>query len=240
MTFSIRNTADFHERCSLQCQWTRELRSFLLKKLLRTSSFLRILEVGCGSGAVYEALCEEFSGSFSYIGVDISPDELTYFSLHHPKVPILRGNGELLPFSSGSFDFVFCQYVLLWSENPQWLLREMKRVTRRGGICAAMAEPDYTQIVAAGGNLPQLIQAQRKKLCGQGARSDAGGRLLEWFADVGFNGFSVRMYDRNVLKGRALRSEAEWLAKDCGFSRSLSLPECAVLSVPTFFAYAIV
>lgn len=47
-----------------------------------------------------------------------------------------------LPFADGEFDIVFCHQVLHHVQDPVAILKEMARVTRKGGIVAAR-EVDY-------------------------------------------------------------------------------------------------
>ena len=46
-----------------------------------------------------------------------------------------------LPYEDGSFDMVYCSFLLLWVKDPLEVLKEMKRVSRGSVVC--LAEPDY-------------------------------------------------------------------------------------------------
>lgn len=50
----------------------------------------RILEVGCGTGRVYEAL-RDLDPQPSYVGIDYSRSALKYFSDHHPEAETIEG-----------------------------------------------------------------------------------------------------------------------------------------------------
>ena len=50
------------------------------------------------------------------------------------------GDARALPFADGVFDRAFCHWVLLHVSPPEGIVREMRRVVRRGGrvICVEM------------------------------------------------------------------------------------------------------
>jgi SAM-dependent methyltransferase len=54
---------------------------------------------------------------------------------------VIRGEAEEIPFDDDSFDVVHCSFLLLWTNDPSQVVREMRRVSRRWVLC--LAEPDY-------------------------------------------------------------------------------------------------
>jgi SAM-dependent methyltransferase len=81
---------------------------------------LRILDVGCGVKPYYPF----FAGiASSYVGVDV---------VENP-VAELRGPVENLPVDDASFDVVLCTQVLEHADDPVQAVRELRRVTARGG-----------------------------------------------------------------------------------------------------------
>ena len=50
-----------------------------------------------------------------------------------PDIPWVHGDSAALPFASGSFDFVSCQYAFHHFSDKTGMLREAFRVLRRGG-----------------------------------------------------------------------------------------------------------
>jgi SAM-dependent methyltransferase len=55
----------------------------------------------------------------------------------HPGVDVRQASAEALPFASGEFDAALAQLVVHFMRDPVGGLREMARVTRRGGVIAA-------------------------------------------------------------------------------------------------------
>lgn len=106
----------------------------------------RLLDVGCGSGAVTLDLLEACPGTV--VGVDASEDMLetarVYLAQPHGRrVRLVEADGRRLPFSDGSFDAVVCNLFLMWAGDPWAAVREMARVVRPGGVVLATLEPDF-------------------------------------------------------------------------------------------------
>lgn len=101
----------------------------------------RILDVGCGSGAVTLDLLEQGTADVVAIDADAAMARKTKARAAPSKV--LQADGRRLPFADGSFDAAVCNLVLLWTPEPAALVAEMARVVRPGGTVVASMEPDY-------------------------------------------------------------------------------------------------
>lgn len=171
---------NWHVRFLQQAGWTRELREYAFDKVgLRRAG--RILEVGCGTGA----LLAELPTQCSVHGLDLEPARLTEARIHAPAASLTRGDAQALPYPAESFDIAFCHFLLMWVKNPAGVLREMKRVTRRNGYLLALAEPDYSRRVDLPKELAVLGRWQAESLRRQGADPDLGRRLAGLFAEAG-------------------------------------------------------
>jgi SAM-dependent methyltransferase len=167
---------NWHTRYIQQAKWTRDLRDYLFKKAgLENAS--RVLEVGCGTGAILS----ELPPSLSLHGLDIDPAALAQCRVHAPAASLTLGNALQLPYSDTIFDIVYCHFLLLWVSNPLQTLLEMKRVARPGGNILAFAEPDYTARVDKPDELAQLGRWQTESLRRQGADPGLGARLAGLF-----------------------------------------------------------
>lgn len=89
---------------------------------------LKILDVGCGTGANLEML-SEFGES---AGVDISGDALS-FCRERGLENVKQGAAEALPFDDGSFDLVTGLDVVEHLDDDLGGLKEMRRVLRPDG-----------------------------------------------------------------------------------------------------------
>jgi ubiquinone/menaquinone biosynthesis C-methylase UbiE len=94
----------------------------------------RVLDVGCGTGALLERLATTHAPS-RLAGVDPVSEMLAIAKERLPAAVDLRqGWAEKLPFDSESFDVVMSCNTLHYFRRPIEALREMARVLRPGGL----------------------------------------------------------------------------------------------------------
>jgi SAM-dependent methyltransferase len=96
----------------------------------------RVLDVGCGPGALTGELVERL-GAGAVAAVDPSEPFVAAARERHPGVDVRQASAEQLPFADGAFDAALAQLVVHFMSDPVAGLREMARVTRRGGVVAA-------------------------------------------------------------------------------------------------------
>jgi SAM-dependent methyltransferase len=193
---------DWHSRFLQQAAWTRDLRAYLFKRA-GLSTAHRILEVGCGTGAILTDLATPAA----IHGLDLDPGRLREVRLHAPSAAPVCGNALALPYPAGVFDITFCHFLLLWVSDPLQALREMKRVTRPGGAVLALAEPDYDSRVDKPELLAPLGRWQVEALRRQGADPGLGSRLALLFRQAG-----IRPVETGPLHsaGGYLQTPAQW------------------------------
>jgi SAM-dependent methyltransferase len=171
---------NWHKRYAQQADWTRELRSYIFEKTdFRHAQ--RVLEVGCGTGAV---ISEVQQGPAIY-GLDIDHQALVECGQHAPQAMRVQGDALTLPYPDRSFDIVYSHFLLLWVGHPLQALHEMKRVTRQGGYVIAFAEPDYVHRIDRPGELVPLGTWQTDSLRRQGADPGLGSKLAGLFHEAG-------------------------------------------------------
>ncbi|MFH1908704.1 MAG: class I SAM-dependent methyltransferase [Chloroflexota bacterium] len=173
---------DWHARFLQQANWTRQLRNYIFDEI-DLSRARRILEVGCGTGALLTDLPTLERAAVH--GLDLEPARLAEARIHAPAASLTNGDAHSLPYPAGSFDIAFCHFLLMWVKNPAGVLREMKRVTRRNGYLLALAEPDYSRRVDLPKELAVLGRWQAESLRRQGADPHLGRRLAGLFAEAG-------------------------------------------------------
>jgi SAM-dependent methyltransferase len=149
----------------------------------------RLLEVGCGVGAVLAVLGQEYPG-VELFGVDIEQKQLDFARGHLERVGVdatLRQADALaLPFEDGSFDHVWMMWLLEHLADPPAALREARRVLVPGGRITAI-EVDYSTCRAEP-STPALESLFRAMVQGMAASgwSDAGTRLPGWLHEAAF------------------------------------------------------
>ena len=246
---------NWHDRYTRQAAWTRELRSYLFTKVGLSNS-KRILEVGCGTGAILSTIPDAVAkGSARHAqsyGVDLDPDALNECRIHAPAARLTRGDALALPYAARVFDLTFCHFLLLWVSDPLDALREMKRVTARSGYVLALAEPDYGARIDKPVELVSLGRQQNEALQSQGAAIRRGAELGNLFQEAGIRIIetgTIRPPETSTLSPDAWQSEWDVLEHD--LSGTLSAEEMnrlkaldrqawlrgqRILSIPTYFA----
>jgi len=96
----------------------------------------RVLDVGCGTGALTSELVARL-GPAAVAAVDPSDPFVAATRERHPQVDVRRSPAEHLPFPDAAFDAALAQLVVHFMQDPVAGLAEMGRVTRRDGIVAA-------------------------------------------------------------------------------------------------------
>ena len=110
--------------------------------LLGLSPGERVLDVGCGSGAVTRAIAARIAPGGTVVGADSSPALLSVAREHAevaglaPLIEWRVADCRELPFDDESFDGVIAATVLAHVPGAERALAEMVRVTKRGGRVA--------------------------------------------------------------------------------------------------------
>src|SRR4249919_3183291 len=106
-----------------------------LADLARVRPGQRVLDVGCGPGALTAELVRQL-GASSVAAADPSEPFVQAVRARHPGVEVVQAPAEHLPFDDGSFDAALAQLVVHFMADPVAGLREMARVTRPDGVIA--------------------------------------------------------------------------------------------------------
>ena len=96
----------------------------------------RVIDVGCGPGALTAEVVDRV-GAVNVAAVDPSAPFVEAARLRQPGVDVRLASAEALPFPSDSFDVAIAQLVVHFMADPVAGIREMARVTKRGGVVAA-------------------------------------------------------------------------------------------------------
>jgi SAM-dependent methyltransferase len=97
---------------------------------------MRVLDVGCGPGALTAALAGR-AGAPNVAAVDPSEPFAAACRARLPEVNVVVAAAEALPFADGTFAAVLSQLVVNFMQDARTGVREMARVTRPGGVMAS-------------------------------------------------------------------------------------------------------
>lgn len=105
----------------------------------------RILDAGCGTGEITSRLAQRFARA-SVLGVDIIDAHLDVararYASFGARLRFAHQSVYELDAADGTYDLTVCRHVLQAIPHPERVLRELVRVTRRGGWLHLIPE-DY-------------------------------------------------------------------------------------------------
>ncbi|RAK39723.1 ubiquinone/menaquinone biosynthesis C-methylase UbiE [Actinoplanes lutulentus] len=155
------------------------------------SSGISLLDVGCGPGTITADLAtrvtpgrvtalERTAAALDLARAEVSRQALT-------NVDFAVGDVHALDLPDDSFDVVHAHQVLQHVADPVVALREMRRVTRPGGVVAAR-DSDYAGFhwYPLVPELDEWLALYQRVARGNGGEPDAGRRMLAWARAAGF------------------------------------------------------
>ncbi len=172
---------ELNRQLKRQALWLRESWLWLLRTriLEKEPSRLSALDVGCGPGYVMEVLASDMNVK----GVDVDPAMVSEGKAR--GLSIAPGRAEELPYEDGSFDLVYCTFLLLWVKDPAKVVFEMKRVSRKWVAC--LAEPDFGARLDYPEGLSPLKELVVKGMKAEGGDPYIGRKLRSVFSKVGLS-----------------------------------------------------
>lgn len=137
----------------------------------------RLLEVGCGNGAVARALAQQCPAIQEIVAIDASALMIAQAQQHlrQRDLPIrfIVADAHQLPFPDASFDRCYAQELFVILPDPHQALMELARVTRAGGhLCLWEFDHDTHALLGADLKLTR--------------------RLLRFVSDTEYNGAVAR------------------------------------------------
>lgn len=118
-------------------RWSRRLAPLLID-FAGVTDGAHVLDVGCGTGSLaFELARNPAIGRIS--GIDFSPVYVEHAQRRNtdPRLDFRTGDACALPFDPATFDHALSMLVLQFVPRAGDAVREMRRVTRPGGIVAA-------------------------------------------------------------------------------------------------------
>ncbi|AWT59777.1 MAG: Demethylmenaquinone methyltransferase [Candidatus Moanabacter tarae] len=132
------------------------------------------LDLGCGAGGIMDLLSTSVCDIGYVVGLDSNPKLLNAAkewtaTLGLKNTGFIRGDAYATRLPEESFDLVHIRFLLGTAGEPERLVKEAKRLTRKGGVIA-IQEPDSSML----GCFPRHPAFDRLKQL-----------LIKCFADVG-------------------------------------------------------
>lgn len=186
----------------------------LMAKRLKLEAVRDVLDVGCGVGHWSMLLGAVLPEDARVTGID---REASWVEHARARADARRlaerftyrtGDAEQLPFPDAAFDLVTCQTLLIHLPDPAACIREMRRVTRPGGLVLAAEPNNLTEALlldavtnqASTDDIVELVRLQLtcergKVALGEGDNS-LGDRVPGLFAREGLSEVRVFVNDR--------------------------------------------
>ena len=131
--------SDFFVNLTLSAPWGKKRTDNIVGLVSRyINKKDKILDIGCGACNVAKRLVDS--------GFDVTALDIKNLSIHKDMTPIIYG-GEKIPFDNDSFDVAFLITVLHHVKEPEKLLRETKRVSKRIIIIEDVYESNFQKLL---------------------------------------------------------------------------------------------
>lgn len=123
--YDARDTAYYSKYPKISCKDVAER--------LRSVSYEKLLDVGCGTGYLFELLRSQREAQ--YHGLDLSPEMLKMAEAKFgSRVTLVEGAADRLPYAENSFDVVTCIQSFHHYPDPDKAMQEAFRVLKPGGL----------------------------------------------------------------------------------------------------------
>jgi SAM-dependent methyltransferase len=204
-----------------------------------------ILSVGCGP-AVFLREMAEIRPDAEFVGVDLSAERIQDGQARLRGLPNARvqiGDVQALPFESGSFDFVFCRFLMEYLPDKQLALREMLRICREGGkILLQDLDGQLVWHFPEDPELQQAIEQVVSRLASTGFDPFVGRKLFHLCFEAGLAEINVQIDPYHLYAGSIVEEQLQlWRTKleiaKPQLKKALGGDEAAVKFSERFFAY---
>ena len=179
------------------------LESFLrgiCSRLSTPDSRLKILDVGCGTGANLEMLAEFGSAE----GVDVSDDALEF--CRKKGLTVQKGLAETLPYADETFDISTALDVIEHLDDDIAGLKEMHRVTKTGGYTLIFV-PAFMWLWGVQDDISNhRIRYTKKQIV---ERVEKAGFKVERATYANFTFFAPILGGRTLMKITGIKPESE-------------------------------
>ncbi|RZT29039.1 class I SAM-dependent methyltransferase [Cupriavidus agavae] len=165
---------------------------------------LRVLDVGCGTGAVTLAAARRLGASGQCLGADLSAAMLDMARQRAAREALpaqfVRADAQTHAFGAGVFDAVLSRFGVMFFDDPVAAFRNLRHATRPGGLLRAIAwrspaeNPFMTTAETAAAPLLPPVPARAPGAPGQFGFADRQ-RVAAILADSGWQDLQIAPID---------------------------------------------
>lgn len=121
--------------------YQRILSEFRKLSAARLPARPKIVDLGCGTGAVTDRLSRVIPGDIC--GIDINAKEISVAQKKFPHLQFRVGDVEKIDFPDNTFDLVCCSGLIHHFKDPHLCLKEAYRILKPGG-CLVSFDPNLS------------------------------------------------------------------------------------------------
>jgi SAM-dependent methyltransferase len=135
----LRRSREIYRRYLESKPWVREQ----FREFLQLRPGIRIVDIGCGTGDFTRYVVRLVPGKCQALGIDSRASSIKAAELETRKsglsdrISYKQGDAYNLPVADNYADLTCCRSLLMHLERPLEAVKEMTRITRRGGRVAA-------------------------------------------------------------------------------------------------------
>jgi SAM-dependent methyltransferase len=148
---------------------------------------MKVLDCGCGPGAISVGLAETVGPAGHVTGVDFGESQIEVAKARaKPNLTFRVATVYELPFEDGTFDLVFSHALFEHLADPIRGASEIRRVLRPGGL-AGLCSPDWGGFILSptDDQVENAIARYRMLQEKNGGQTRAGRQLGSWLTDGG-------------------------------------------------------
>lgn len=191
------------ERLHFACQADEENILQCLSDLQFTGR-KQFLDLGSGPGSS-TGIIHNFNKNGLVTGVDYEKEFIHYAQCYIEEqrmenVTFVEGNCEKLPFPDEQFDICFARFLFQHLLQPETVIQELLRVTKRGGMIGIYENDEgLTCYYPEPRHLHKFIEAKRKVRRFSGGDIFYGRKLYSLFCNNDFHDIRVRRLYRDIV-----------------------------------------
>lgn len=161
---------------------------------------MKILEAGCGDGALWtenlNLLPEKISITLSDISEGMLRDARRAVGASDRRFSYRRFDCTKIPFEAASFDLVIANHVLFYCENLPSVCREIKRVLKPGGrfICSTYGKKHMQEVSSLVQSFDERIVLSADKLYEKFGRENGSEILSCFFSEVNWISYEDSLF----------------------------------------------
>ena len=160
--------------------------------MLPDKKYEPILEVGIGTGAVAEKVCEKIG---PLTGIDISKEMIS--QIDHPEITPILGNAHCLPFDDSYFNLILMRNVIHYIDDPELAFSEIYRCLMPNGYFL------FSQVVSP----DDSISEEYDRLVGRNIHYPTQGEIIQLFSI-----YRSVTQDNFILKNQSI---INWINNTC-------------------------